>query len=574
VSYIVIPLPDPKLIDSMIAFLASTIAPLFRRSFRAFSGRERANRERIVFFSIPKGENNKTRRTRRWITKASRLVFLCISSFLVGGCASHWTLDNQGNSMTTLNRKDDGYRGIWYMNQPSGDEYVYKYSGGLGTYCAKHQPFAIYSEKAKKTFFCYGGTTKTDYQRLHHMVSYYDHATGMVPRPTVLLDKQTDDAHDNPVISLDSEGHIWIFSTAHGRLRDAFVHRSTKPYDVTAFERVQPYRMVKGKKSPITNFSYMQAWNVPGHGFVLFFTKYEEWRRETCFATSADGIWWTNWMQLADIQEGHYQISVAGSGKAACTFNYHPRAFRGDTGKKGLNWRTNLYYMETPDHGRTWYAADGSELKVPLKDPINSALVRNFEQEGLLVYIKDIGLDSSGHPLILFLTSKGYVLGPKNDPRTWRLARWTGKAWVFSEITTSDNNYDMGSLYIEADGILRVIAPTEPGPQAYNPGGEIAMWVSKDRGRSWKKKRQITAGSDCNHTYVRRPVNAHPEFYGFWADGHGRMPSPSSLYFCNREGDVFQMPPQMTGPHQAPIKITAKNEAKQGKSSVRAGARR
>ena len=44
----------------------------------------------------------------------------------------------------TLNIKDDGYRGIWYMNQPSNDEYVYKYSGGLGTYCAKHKPFAIY----------------------------------------------------------------------------------------------------------------------------------------------------------------------------------------------------------------------------------------------------------------------------------------------------------------------------------------------------------------------------------------------------------------------------------------------
>jgi hypothetical protein len=30
--------------------------------------------------------------------------------------------------------KADGYRGIWYMNQPSQDGYVYKYSGGLGTY--------------------------------------------------------------------------------------------------------------------------------------------------------------------------------------------------------------------------------------------------------------------------------------------------------------------------------------------------------------------------------------------------------------------------------------------------------
>ena len=66
-----------------------------------------------------------------------------------------------GNDETmrlTLNQKDTGYRGIWYYNQPSGDEYVYKYSGGLGTYCAKHRPFAVYRPEVDKTFFCYGGT--------------------------------------------------------------------------------------------------------------------------------------------------------------------------------------------------------------------------------------------------------------------------------------------------------------------------------------------------------------------------------------------------------------------------------
>ena len=39
-------------------------------------------------------------------------------------------------------QKDTGYRGIWYYNQKTNDEYVYKYSGGLGTYCAKHIPTA------------------------------------------------------------------------------------------------------------------------------------------------------------------------------------------------------------------------------------------------------------------------------------------------------------------------------------------------------------------------------------------------------------------------------------------------
>ena len=64
-----------------------------------------------------------------------------------------------------LNRQDTGYRGIWYMNQPSGDEYVFKYSGGLGTYCAKHRPFAIHRPEVNKTFFVYGGTPEGSHLR-------------------------------------------------------------------------------------------------------------------------------------------------------------------------------------------------------------------------------------------------------------------------------------------------------------------------------------------------------------------------------------------------------------------------
>lgn len=108
----------------------------------------------------------------------------------------------------TLNQKDTGYRGIWYFNQEISGEYRYKYSGGLGTYCVKHRPFAIYCPAVRKTFFCYGGGTPDNNQRLWHMVSYYDHKRGVVPKPTILLDKQTSDAHDNPVISMDEESFI------------------------------------------------------------------------------------------------------------------------------------------------------------------------------------------------------------------------------------------------------------------------------------------------------------------------------------------------------------------------------
>ncbi|MFW6155853.1 MAG: hypothetical protein ACOC7J_00925, partial [Armatimonadota bacterium] len=101
-----------------------------------------------------------------------------------------------------------------------------------------------------------------------------------------------------------------------------------------------------------------------------------------------------------------------------------------------------------------------------------------------------------------------------------------------------------------------LIAPTEQGPQPYNPGGEIAVWRPEDAGESWEMLGQITKGSDYNHTYVRRPVNAHPNFAGLWADGHAREPSDSRLYFCDIDGEhAWRLPPKMEGEAEEPEAI-------------------
>jgi hypothetical protein len=139
----------------------------------------------------------------------------------------------QGNSdsILTLNTKDTGYRGVWYMNQPLPTEYRFKYSGGMATFCAKHSPFAVYCDKVKKTFFCYGGTAEDSYLRhdltttsdkdasgvLLHMVSCYDHTTGQVPRRPV-------NAHD---------GFYAFWAEGHGRQPSASaLHFCTKAGDV------------------------------------------------------------------------------------------------------------------------------------------------------------------------------------------------------------------------------------------------------------------------------------------------------------------------------------------------------
>ena len=436
-------------------------------------------------------------------------------------------------------RKDTGYRGIWYSNQAQGDEYVFKYSGGLGTYCAKHRPFAIYAPEVDKTFFCYGGTEGEGSKRtLLHMVSYYDHKTGMVPKPLILLDKHTDDAHDNPVMSIDDKGYIWIFSSSHGTGRPSFVSVSKKPYSIDDFQLVQ-----------ITNFSYTQPYYLEGQGFFFLHTRYGEGGRRLFQMTSPDGRTWSEGQKIAMIEKGHYQVSWPCGNKVGTAFNMHPAPH-------GLNWRTNLYYMETVDLGKTWRNVQGEEIELPVTEVDNPALVHDFRSEKRNVYMKDLAYDAEGRPVILFLSSGGWESGPVNNPRTWQTARWTGNQWDIRSIADSDNNYDTGSLYIEDDGLWRIIGPTEPGPQRFNTGGEVAMWTSPDQGATWKKVRQLTRDSEMNHGYCRKPINAHPDFYALWADGHGRQVSNSRLYFCNQDGTkVFMLPVEMEADFAKPIEI-------------------
>lgn len=459
----------------------------------------------------------------------------------------------------TLNKADNGYRGIWYSNQPSNDEYVYKYSGGLGTYPANHYPFSVYAKEVNKTFFCYGGTDEGG-KTLLHMVSYFDHKTGKVPRPTIVLDKKTDNAHDNPVMNIDSAGYIWIFSTAHGTNTPSYIHKSRKPYDISAFEQITATRRTRDKTVPLDNFSYFQSWYQPGRGFLNLFTHYDrnvipgqpkKPRRTISYFTSQDGVSYSEWQDLAVIEEGHYQTSGSYQDKKiGSAFNFHPIK----EGENGLNYRTNLYYIETTDFGKTWQAAGGDTITLPLNQITNKALVREYRSQGLNVYINDLDYDNAGRPVILFITSKGYQAGPEEGPREWLTARYDGNAWVIKPVTISDNNYDMGSLDIDKKGVWRIVGPTVAGPQKYNTGGEMVLLTSKDEGETWQSK-QLTFNSIYNHSYARKPVHVHDDFFAFWADGDGRKKSKSRLYFCDKKGNVFMLPKVMKGDFEKPVRV-------------------
>ena len=435
-----------------------------------------------------------------------------------------------------VNRPAKGFRGIWYMNQPSGDEFVYKYSGGMGVYCAGHVPMAVYSRERERTYFCYGGTDDGN-TTLHHCVSYYDHRAKRLARPVVVIDKHTTDAHDNPVIALDDDGHIWLFSSSHGQMRPSCVSRSRRPHDISEFEIVS-----RG------NFSYPQPHWIPGRGFLFLETVYQGWRRSNCYSVSdAKGGNWTEPRLVAFIEEGDYQRSWrAANGTVGVAFDRHPQG-------RGLNWRTDLYYIETADGGRTWRTADGEEVKLPFVERENPAMVRRYAERGLNVYIKGVRFDRENRPCVLYVVSKGYESGPKNNPREWKIARWNGRDWEETDTgIRGDNNYDFGVL-IPGEGEWRIIAATGKGPQPWNPGGELQAWASADAGRTWRLERALTANSTRNMNYPRTPLDAAPGFCAMWADGDGRAISESRLYFCDSGLNVWEMPQAFDGDFAEPV---------------------
>ncbi len=430
----------------------------------------------------------------------------------------------------------DGYRGIWFrLGQYS--KYGDKYSGGLGTYTANHVPTAVYNKKVRKTFFVYGGASRTDKNCLQIMVSYFDHKTGKVPRPVIVMEKKgVNDPHDNPSISVDELGYIWVFISGRNTSRPGFIYKSSTPNSINGFVQI-----LEGE------FTYPQPWFITGKGFVHLFTRYTN-GRELYWSDSPDGIVWTHAKKIVGFG-GHYQLSITHQEKVYTVFNYHPDG--------NVDKRTNIYLMKTEDFGKSWQNMEDQPLKIPLDNRNNPSLVYDYQKDSKLVYLQDLNIDENGNPLILALISKDYKPGPDGGPREWVIWKIKNGKWQEIKVTASSHNYDMGSVYTSKKK-WKIIGPTEPGPQYWGTGGEMAVWESLNEGETWEKKKSLTSNSAFNHSYARRPVHAHKDFYAFWADGHADTISQSRLYFTNKKGDVMELPYEMSQEKIKPRKVKGK----------------
>ena len=432
------------------------------------------------------------------------------------------------------------------MNEKVGGEYVYKYSGGFATYPQWHAPVAIHAPAVQKTFFVLGGSggaVSESGDRLVHLVGAFDHRTGEVSRPVRLLDKQTEDAHDNPVLSIDGAGHLWVFSAAHGTSRPAYIHRSRQPYDLSAWDLVQT-----------SNFSYPQPWYLPGRGEFLFLhTRYQQGQRSLFFEPIARRPGLEHTGEAGAHRHGRLPDLVADRRSRGHGVRHAPL-----DGPRRPGPQLPIEHLLPRDarcgpHVEDRRRAAGDAAGDRRRARCHACSTRSARTAASISRIWPSMSGGTRSSCTSRREGSGRV---RRAGRTsWFTARWTGAAWEHRRFTESDHNYDHGSLFIEADGHWRVIAPTDPGPQPFGTGGEMVLWISSDRGATWTRARTLTAGSARNHSYARKPLGAHPDLYAIWADGDARQPSRSVVHIATRDGDVYALPERMSAGSARPTRL-------------------
>ena len=408
-------------------------------------------------------------------------------------------------------------RGVWYHCGSANllPDQGAVYSGPMATYCAWHRPMAVYAPAVKRSYFVYGNAENAP------TISYYDHATGRFAYPVVIGSNPDGDAHRNPTLLIDDEGYLYMFWGAHGH--PTLVHRSARPYDISAWEQ-------RATIEPDGGTSYPQPFMLRAGEIFVSYRKAPGWRCRR----STDGA--QSWSEPTDIAA----FGVSSSARGAAEFSIYgvmvgaegdyPRRIHfawsrlgGGTPEEIENkhlWarRYNVYYACSDDGGRTWQRSDGTPYDLPI-DEDQAEKLYDCGEHG--VWLNDIQVDAAGRPYILFNGAE-----VETFRSWWKVLRLTDNGWALSDVTESDHMYDSGALMMFAEDDIRIWGCTT-AVQAHEDGGEIEEWRSTDGGATWSNSRHLTAGSQWSHNHVKQ-VRGHQlgpgDLRAIWSYGDSRMP--------------------------------------------------
>jgi hypothetical protein len=253
------------------------------------------------------------------------------------------------------------------------------------------------------------------------------------------------------------------------------------------------------------------------------------------FSISPDGLAWSKPVQLATFGVVDTCVSGQFRNKVGVALGSRP-------GGTPPTERSNLYYLETSDLGKTWQAYPRLAFALPLKTEDHAAKAYDYGN-GWRLFLRNLVFSPMGHPIILQVTRQTAKAGPSKQSRLWTVTRWVGREWETAATLSSDSDFDGGDM--AADRLtLYLAAATIPGPQPNAAGGDMVLWKSLDQGRSWYPQR-LTHDSPVNQNWARHPVNAVAGMDFLWTDGNAMKPSQSRIYFADRAGNTYVLPTLM-----------------------------
>ena len=209
----------------------------------------------------------------------------------------------------------------------------------------------------------------------------------------------------------------------------------------------------------------------------------------------------------------------------------------------GNDWKYNLSYVKIDLENHEVTNIDGNVLRTPIDIDYSKDHCLIWDTQGRGAGIPPvIALDAEGDPTFLHILSEG-------DLKThgYYYVRREGGKWLRTRIHSSSHNWNCGYLVHDANGVIHAYLITgkgylEGGYMDGRGGGSVEEWISKDKGRTWSKNRDLTPdraqypGWRFNHVQpVVRPDGTRVEgmllFYG-WKNAD----NPTAKAFLLDEG--------------------------------------
>ena len=379
-------------------------------------------------------------------------------------------------------------------------------------YDNRQRPQAVYLNNKVFIGFKAGGTvddtSKSGSARTLTSLLSYDPGTRQFSKP-IEFGKRTSDHHFCPIVWADYAGHLHVL---HGCHRTPGTHLiSKRPGDMGRDESdwEQAPEIARG-------ISYPTLFKVYDNREVIYYRTDGHSSSWTYSISDDNGRNWTapaNDVTDLDIvshpEWSSYQVKIPSrDGKFLHVIftdyddikSNDPKRLYNPRYKKPVNnnWKYNLSYLKINLQTQEVLNENDEVLETPVNFYTARDKCRIWDTDWRGAGVPPaITLDENGDPALLHVLSEDNL-----ETHNYYYVRRENGKWAQTVITASNHQWNSGYIRRDKKGHIHAYVIVgdryldEPGVMNSHGGGRIEQWVSKDKGRSWAKHRDLTPDSE------------------------------------------------------------------------------